>query len=62
MQATADRDGAGEHAKAMRPRRIRRNRRTGRMSVAAVAAWPDLPEAIRAGMAAVVKTSLMGGV
>ena len=57
MQETADRDGAGEHAKAMRRRRIRRNRRTGRMSVAVVAAWTDLPEAIEAGIVAMVRAA-----
>jgi hypothetical protein len=35
----------------------RRNQRTGRPSDAVVAAWPELPQAIRAGIVAMVKAA-----
>jgi len=60
VQAPADRDGAGEPAKAMRRRRIRRNQRAGQLSDAVVAAWPKLPEGIRAGFLAMVKAAKAG--
>ena len=57
MQATADRDSAVEHAKAMQRRRMRRNQRTGQLSDAFVAWWSVLLQASLAGILAMVKAA-----